>query len=68
MTDLWYIWFEVFENGNKIGSGVWHRGYSYKKNAIRRAKQMWDKDLYNPMTGSIISRKWVVSQSNPFVI
>lgn len=62
----WRIWFEVFENGNKVGSGVYHQSYKYKKNAVRRAKQMRSNDLYNPMTNSTITRKWIVSQTNPW--
>lgn len=65
--NYWRIWFEVFEDDKKIGAGVWHQAYTYKKNAVRRARQMWSKDLYNPLTGTTISRKWVVSQTNPFV-
>jgi hypothetical protein len=28
---------------------------------------MWGKDFFDPMTGTTISRKWVVSQINPYV-
>jgi hypothetical protein len=62
----WRIWFEVFENDEKIGSGVWLRSYKHKSSAVRRAKQMWGEDLYNPMTNTTIRRKWIVSQTNPF--
>lgn len=64
--NYWRIWFKVFEDDKEIGSGVWHQAYKYKSNAVRRAKQMWSKDLYNPMTGTTISRKWIVSQTNPW--
>lgn len=65
-NDYWYIWFEVFENGKKIGSGLYNQAYSYKHNAVRRAKLMWDKPFYDPMTNSTITRKWIVSKTNPF--
>lgn len=64
--NYWYIWFEVFEDGKKVGAGMYHQPYSYKGNAVRRAKQMWSKVFYNPMTGKTISRKWIVSQTNPY--
>lgn len=66
MDDYWRIWFEIYENDRLIGAGVWHQHYKYKKNAERRAKQMWSKDLYNPVSNKIIKRKWVVSQTNPW--
>lgn len=62
----WYIWFKVFEDGKYVGAGRYHQAYAYKHNAIRRAKQMWDKDLYNPMTKTTITRMWIVSQTNPW--
>lgn len=60
----WYIWYEIFEDGKKIGSGQWPTAYSYKSSAERRAKQMWSEDFFNPMTETTISRKWIVSQTN----
>lgn len=64
--DYWYIWFEVFEDNKKIGSGVWHQSYRYKANAVRRAKQMWSEDRVNPMTGTTIKYQWIVSRVNPW--
>ena len=66
MNIYWYIWFEIFEDGKKIGCGRWHQAYTHKSSAVRRAKQMWSKDLYNPLTGTTISHKWIVSQTNPW--
>lgn len=66
MNQYWYIWFEVFVNGQSVGKGRYPRAYSYKKNAVRRAKQMWSNDFFNPMTGDTISRKWIVSQTCPY--
>ena len=62
----WRIWFTVYEDDKPIGAGVWHRAYAHKSSAVRRAKQMWDKDVYSPMTGTTIKRKWIVSQTNPW--
>lgn len=67
MDGYWRIWFEVFEDDKKIGAGVYHQVYAYKGNAVRRAKEMWSNDIYNPMTGTTIKRKWIVSQTNPFI-
>lgn len=64
--DYWYIWYEVFENGRSVGKGRYFRAYKYKSNAERRARQMWSKDLFNPMTDTWIKRRWIVSQTNPW--
>lgn len=64
--DYWYIWYEVFENGRSVGKGRYFRAYKYKSNAERRAKQMWSKDLFDPMTDTWIKRRWIVSQTNPW--
>ena len=66
MPNYWYIWYETFEDGKSLGYGRWHQAYAYKQNAERRAKQMWSKDLYSPITKSVISHKWIVSQTNPW--
>lgn len=68
MNDYWRIWFEVYEDGKLIGAGVWQQYYKYKQNAVRRAKQMWDKDCYSPITKTTIHREWIVSQTNPWAI
>ena len=66
MTNYYYIWYEIFENGESVSRGRYHYAYHYKHNAVRRAKQMWSKDLYVPMTKSVIHRKWIVSQTCPW--
>lgn len=64
--NYWRIWFEVLEDGKPRGKGVYFRSYKHKSSAVRRAKQMWGKDLYNPMTNTLIKRNWIVSQTNPW--
>lgn len=64
--DYWRIWFKVYEDDKLVGAGVWHKSYKHKSSAVRRAKQMWGEDLYNPMTNTTIKRKWIVSQTNPW--
>ena len=66
MINYWYIWFKVFKDGECVGEGVYPRAYTYKSSAVRRAKQMWSEDLYNPITGTTISRKWTVRKTNPW--
>jgi len=66
MTNYYYIWYEIFENGESISKGQYHYAYRYKSNAVRRAKQMWSKDLYVPMTDTTIHREWIVSQTCPW--
>lgn len=65
--NYWYIWFEVLENGKTKGKGRYPYVYKYKSSAVRRAKQMWSKRLYVPMTGTLVERLWIVSQTNPWV-
>lgn len=67
MNTYYYIWFEIFVNGEPAGKGRCPTPYTYKHNAVRRAKQMWNDDFVNPMTGDTISRKWIVSQTCPFL-
>ena len=64
--DYWYIWYEIFEGNRSVGKGRYTTAYKYKSNAERRAKQMWSKDLYVPITNTLIKRKWIVSQTNPW--
>lgn len=64
--DYWYIWYEIFEDDKSVGKGRYTKAYTHKSSAVRRAKQMWSKDLYNPMTKTLIKRKWIVSQTNPW--
>ena len=66
--NYWYIWYEIYEDGKLIPNsrGRYYQGYTHKSSAERRAKQMWNADLYNPMTETLIHRKWIVSQTNPW--
>lgn len=64
--DYWYIWYEIFEDGKSLGKGRYVTAYKHKSSAVRRAKQMWSADLYNPMTGTLIERIWIVSQTDPW--
>lgn len=64
--NYWYIWYEVIEDGESIGKSRYATAYSYKQNAVRRAKQMFSKDMFNPLTGTTITRKWFISQTNPW--
>lgn len=66
MPDHWYIWYRVYENGVQIGEGKWPRSYRYKYNAKRRAKQMWGKPLYNPLTDTTIEYVWKISEVYPW--
>lgn len=61
----WYIWFEILENGQTRGKGMYHRAYKHKSSAVRRAKQMWGDELLS-VNGSLIERLWIVSQTNPW--
>lgn len=63
---MWRIWFELYEDGKKIGSGVWHYCYKYKGNAVRRAKQQFGSPRVNKNTGKTYTYKWIVSQTNPW--
>lgn len=65
-TSYWYIWYEVYENGEYVGSGRDITGYKHKSSAVRRARQRWDRKFYSPMTGTTFSYTWVVSQTNPW--
>lgn len=62
----WYIWYEVYLNGEKIGHGRWPTAYKYKKNAVRKARKMCDKDIYNPRLDRLIHKKWIVNQIGPY--
>lgn len=61
----WRIWFELYENGKKIGSGVWHQPYTYKQNAVRAARRIFGCERVNKNTGKVYTYNWVVSQTNP---
>jgi hypothetical protein len=57
MDKQWHIWVEIFDpNREKIGAFV-SLGYKYKQNAVRAARNKYNKDGY----------KWTVAQDNPLV-
>lgn len=57
----WKIWFEVFRNGRKTGSGIYHQDYKYASSAVRRATRLYGKPRGD------VTYKWKVSKTNPFV-
>lgn len=61
----WKIWLELYQNDKKVGSGVWHRRYKYKGNAVRAAKKLFGEEHINERTGKVYRYNWVVSQTNP---
>lgn len=62
----WRIWFELYADGKKVGSGLWHYQYKYKSNAVRAAKKQFGKARVNKNSGKIYTYKWTVSQTNPW--
>lgn len=60
---LWKIWYEIYQNGQKIGSGLYHRYYVRRGDAIRRANIQYNKSLERT---DGITFKWCVSQTNPW--
>lgn len=62
----WRIWFELYEDGKKIGSGLWHQHYKYKGNATRFARKHFDGERVNKNTGKVYTYKWTISQTNPW--
>lgn len=62
--DTWKIWFEIFQNGEKIGAGVWHQAYKRKSDATRRAKKH-----FGALNEESNGRHYIftVSQTNPCV-
>lgn len=63
----WAIWFEIYENGEKLSQGVWHKRYKIKRNAIRMAKKYFDTNpRVNLETNNVYTYKWIVSQTNPW--
>ena len=65
MDGNWKIWFERFVNGKRVGAGVWHLEYKYKRNAVRRAKAHFDKPRV-AHDGTITTFTWTVSRTNPW--
>lgn len=66
MNTYWYIWYETFEDGKNVGRSRYNQVYAYKFNATRRAKDLFDKETYVPITKSTITYKWLVSQECPW--
>lgn len=55
---MWYIWYQRFENGEHIGSGIWtFSGYKHKSSAVRAAKKRF---------GNPEKYKWIVAKENPY--
>ena len=61
----WRIWFELYEDSKKIGSGVWRQPYTYKQNAVRAARRIFGYEHVNKNTGKVYTYNWIVSQTNP---
>ena len=66
MNLYWYIYYKVYEDDRLIGYGRLPQAYTYKNNAERRARQLWGKPCYNPLTKSTIKHKWIISQTDPW--
>ena len=62
----WRIWFVMYRNGTKIGSGLWHQRYIRRGNAVRWGKYRFGNPRYHKHTGDIYTYDWVVSQTNPW--
>jgi nicotinamidase-related amidase len=61
----WRIWFDLYEDDKKIGSGVWRQPYTQKHDAVRVARRKFGYAHINKNTGKVYTYKWVVSQYNP---
>lgn len=66
MIEYWYIWYRAYSNGVLIGEGRYCRSYRTRQGARGRAKQMWGKPLYNPLTNITTEYVWKVSQVYPW--
>lgn len=66
MPEYWYIWFEIFDDGKKVGEGRYPRSYRRRRNAERRAIQMWGREIYSPVGNTTLKRKWTVSETCPW--
>ena len=66
MTEYWYIWYTIYENGKPIRRGRYPRSYRGREGARHRAKQMWGDNLFSPIPGTPYVRKWIVSETNPW--
>lgn len=68
MPNYWYIWYEVYENGELLPNsrGIYYQAYSHKHNAERRARKMWEEPYTHMITGNVYQYKWIISQTNPW--
>jgi hypothetical protein len=66
MIEYWYIWYRAYENGVMISEGRYHRSYRNRDGARKRAKKMWDKPVYNPLTNTTVEYQWKVGQVYPW--
>jgi hypothetical protein len=64
--NYWYIWVKVYEDDKYIGSYMYHKGYKHKSSAERRARTLWGLPHVDLMTGTIVTRKCIISQTNPW--
>ena len=62
----WKIWFEVFQNGEKYGSGVSIKSYASKSSAERRARQLYSMPRTDLHSGVTTTFRWIVDKTNPF--
>lgn len=58
---MYRIWTQIFKDGEHVGSSVSCTAYVRKGNAVRVAKQMFDR------RHGQITYKWWVSETNPWV-
>ena len=61
--DTWKIWYKVYQDGQHIEAGLWHREYARKCDAVRVANIRLKKSL-NRTDG--VSFTYVVSKTNPW--
>jgi hypothetical protein len=62
----WRIWFVMYKNGSKVGSGLWYKHYKYYGHAKRWAEYRFGKPHIHEYTGDIYTYEWVVSKTNPW--
>lgn len=61
----WRIWFELYENGKKIGHGVWRQSYTNQEDATHVARRLFGHERVNKNTGKVYTYNWVVRKTNP---
>ena len=60
----WKVWYETYINGGKTNTGVLKQEYKYKGNAVRRAREQFNRELEGPH--GRVTYKWIVSPVNPW--